>query len=95
MTSAGFAFRALRGSAALYLFVASAFAGALGYTLDDTWIHQTLARNLVERGEWSINAGAPAAVSTAPLWTLLLTPDYLLPIPPLAWTYLLGGQAVA
>ena len=88
MTSAGFAFRALLGSAALYLFAASAFAGALGYPLDDAWIHQTLARNLVERGEWSINPGTPAAVSTAPLWTLLLTPAYLLPIPPLAWTYL-------
>ena len=95
MTSAGFAFRALIGSAALYLFAASAFAGSLGYPLDDAWIHQTLARNLVERGEWSINPGTPAAVSTAPLWTLLLTPAYLLPIPPLAWTYLLGGLALA
>ncbi len=95
MTSAGFAFRALLGSAALYLFAASAFAGSLGYPLDDAWIHQTLARNLVELGEWSINPGTPAAVSTAPLWTLLLTPAYLLPIPPLAWTYLLGGLALA
>jgi hypothetical protein len=73
------------------LFLAfSAASGPPGFPLDDGWIHQTYARNLAEYGEWAFVPGTPSAGSTSPLWTLLLVPAYLLSLPPLAWSYLLG-----
>lgn len=61
----------------------------IGFPLDDAWIHQTYARNLAQRGEWSFLPGEPSAGSTAPLWSLLLTPGYLLGASPFAWTFIL------
>jgi len=61
-----------------------------GYPLDDAWIHQTYARNLAETGAWTFAEGLPSAGSTSPLWTMLLTPAYLLGIPPLVWTSVLA-----
>jgi hypothetical protein len=47
-------------------------AGHLGFPLDDSWIHQQIARN-VASGQWfSFNPGEPTSAATAPLWTLLL-----------------------
>jgi hypothetical protein len=69
----------------------SAVSGGPGFPLDDGWIHQTYARNLAERGQWAFVPGLPSAGSTAPLWTLLLVPAYLLSLPPLVWTFVLGG----
>lgn len=86
---------ALLLSASAYLGAAQFLAGDLGYPLDDSWIHQTLARNLVATGQWAINPGEPAPVSTAPLWTLLVVLGYWLPLPGLAWTYLLGAGSLA
>jgi hypothetical protein len=82
---------ALAAVLALALFLAfSAASGGPGFPLDDGWIHQTYARNLAAYGEWAFVPGTPSAGSTSPLWTLLLVPAYLLSLPPLAWTYLLG-----
>lgn len=61
-----------------------------GFPLDDAWIHQTYARNLVLYGEWSFIPGMISAGSTSPLWTILLTPAYLFGISPLAWSYFIG-----
>ncbi len=61
-----------------------------GFPLDDAWIHQTFARNLAERGEWAFNPGQPAAGSTSPLWTALLSIGFLLKIPTLIWTNMMG-----
>jgi hypothetical protein len=47
-------------------------AGAIGFPLDDAWIHLQFARNLAEGAGFSYNPGVPVAGSTAPLWTLLL-----------------------
>ena len=47
-------------------------AGALGFPLDDSWIHLHFARNLASGAGFSYNPGTPVAGSTAPLWTLLL-----------------------
>jgi arabinofuranosyltransferase len=47
-------------------------AGAVGFPLDDSWIHLHFARNLAEGAGFAYNPGAPVAGSTAPLWTLLL-----------------------
>lgn len=62
----------------------------LGLPLDDAWIHQTYARNLVERGEWAFQPGEPSAGSTAPLWTLALAVGCLLKVAPLGWAYAVG-----
>lgn len=75
--------------AAIYL-LASKFTYAIGFPLDDSWIHQTYARNLALHGEWSFRLGVPSAGSTSPLWSALLSIGYLLHLAPYFWTYLLG-----
>ena len=75
---------------ALYLLV-SHFTYAIGFPLDDSWIHQTYARSLALQGEWSFRPGIPSAGSTSPLWSALLAPGYLLRLSPYIWTYLLGA----
>ena len=62
-----------------------------GFPLDDAWIHQTYARNLATSGRWEYVPGVTSAGSTAPLWTLVLAGGYLLHVPYLLWTYLMGG----
>jgi hypothetical protein len=74
-------------SAAFYLWT----SGQSGFPLDDAWIHQTYARNLALRGEWSFVPGQPSAGSTAPLWSGLLAVGHLLGLGPYLWTYILGG----
>jgi hypothetical protein len=68
----------------------SRFYFEIGFPLDDAWIHQTYARNLVMYGEWAFIPGKISAGSTSPLWTILLTPAYFLGISPLVWTYFVG-----
>ncbi len=84
----------------IILFVVFALMGYLiisrliygnGFPLDDAWIHQTYARNLVSHGMWEYVDGEPSAGSTSPLWTVLLGIAYLFSIPPILWSYLLGG----
>lgn len=65
-----------------------------GFPLDDAWIHQTYARNLVVYKEWSFIPGEPTAGSTSPLWTLLLAVGYLLRIDNLFWAFLMGCLAL-
>ncbi|UCC81010.1 MAG: hypothetical protein JSW64_06540 [Candidatus Zixiibacteriota bacterium] len=49
-----------------------------GFPLDDSWIHQVFARNIAGGHGFSFNPGIPIAGATAPLWTLLLVPAWLL-----------------
>ncbi|UCE67431.1 MAG: glycosyltransferase family 39 protein [Candidatus Zixiibacteriota bacterium] len=49
-----------------------------GFPLDDSWIHQVFARNIAGGHGFSFNPGIPIAGATAPLWTLLLVPMWLL-----------------
>lgn len=79
----------------LYLVAAWAIAGGVGYPLDDSWIHQTLARNLVAFGQFAINPGEPVTASTAPLWTSIVAVGYALGLPPLLWTYVIGLTCLA
>ncbi len=65
--------------------------GRLGFPLDDSWIHQTFARSLALYGQWAYNPGEVSAGSTSPLWTILLSPGYLLPLDHRVWTHLLGA----
>ncbi len=46
--------------------------GEIGYTIDDAYIHGTLAKNIVAKGTFGIIPGQFAAASSSPLWTLLL-----------------------
>ena len=86
----------LVGLAGLAFYLAWSWAGGhLGFPLDDAWIHQTYARNLVEYGQWAFIPGQPSAGSTAPLWTLLLAVGYGVGIPFRLWTYVLGGLCLA
>jgi hypothetical protein len=73
----------------------SAITFSTGFPLDDAWIHQTYARSLAQRGEWSFLPGVPSAGSTSPLWTLLLAGGHLNLIPPVAWTLLFGMLSLA
>jgi hypothetical protein len=80
-------------SAGFYL-AGSAIIHHPGFPLDDAWIHQTYARSLALRQEWAFLPGHASGGSTAPLWSILLAAGYLLRLPPLAWTYLLGAVSL-
>ena len=75
--------------AAIYL-ISSRVTYGIGFPLDDSWIHQTYARNFALRGEWAFRPGTPSAGSTAPLWSALLALGFLLRLSPYIWTYFLG-----
>ncbi len=78
------------GMVALY----AAVAGG-GFPLDDSWIHQTYARNLAQTGQWAFIPGVPSAASTSPLYTILLAVGYKLGAPFMLWTHSLGVAALA
>ncbi|MBN2304967.1 MAG: hypothetical protein JXQ72_10840 [Anaerolineae bacterium] len=67
----------------------------VGFPLDDSWIHQTYARNLAERGEWAFVPGEPSVASTSPLFTVLLAVGYVVTMPFFAWVFMLGALALA
>ena len=79
----------------LFLFVVSErqIAGAVGFPLDDSWIHLHFARNLAEGAGFAYNPGRPVAGSTAPLWTLLLAAGAAVFGPSLATAKALGVGA--
>lgn len=61
-----------------------------GFPLDDSWIHQTYARNLATYGEWAFVPGQPSAASTSPLYTVLLAIGYRMDLSPQLWTHAIG-----
>lgn len=77
-------------SLSLWLVYTTVRVGAPGFPLDDGWIHQTYARNLVEHGEWSYVPGTVSGGSTSPLWTMILSLVYLAKSGPFLGTYLLS-----
>ncbi len=74
--------------------LASRFTYGIGFPLDDSWIHQTYARNLAHNGEWAFRSGVPSAGSTSPLWSVLLAVGFIVNLSPYIWTYLLGVLAL-
>lgn len=76
-------------SSALFL-AYSVFESGLGFPLDDAWIHQTFARNLAYYGEWSFIVGQTSGASTGPLWGIFLAMLYVVGIPAVWGTYLIG-----
>ncbi len=79
------------GSAAwLYVATERSVAGALGFPLDDAWIHQQFARNIARDGEMAFNRHEPSAGSTAPLWTILIAAPIAVGVDPIVSTKVLG-----
>ncbi|MCB9438062.1 MAG: hypothetical protein H6673_13880 [Anaerolineales bacterium] len=72
----------------------AAAKNAVGFPLDDSWIHQTYARNLALHGEWAFVTGEPSAASTSPLYSFLLSFGHLFGLAPFVWTHLLGILAL-
>jgi hypothetical protein len=68
--------------AAAYLAGLTALAMALrhnvGFPLDDSWIHQEIARNLVQHHSFGFTPGVTSSGSSSTLWSLVLAIDYLL-----------------
>lgn len=75
---------------AAYLLTSAAYY-RVGFPLDDSWIHQTYARNLALSGQLAFLPGQPSAGSTSLLWTGLLAIGFLLGLAPHAWAFLLGA----
>jgi hypothetical protein len=62
----------------------------IGFPLDDSWIHQTFARNLIQYGQMAYLRGQPTSGSTSPLWVILISISYLLKIGPYAFPFLIN-----
>ena len=75
-----------------FLLLASVLPGHLGFPLDDSWIHQVVARNLAEFHVLGFNAGKLSSGSTSPLWTLILTLGWVVPpkLSPVTFSLLLS-----
>lgn len=74
-----------------FVFISSSYQDqGFGFPLDDAWIHQTFARNLVEQGEWSFQVGHPSSGSTSPFWNLIIAFGYLINIDKVSWVWLTG-----
>lgn len=62
---------------------ADACGGRFIYTVDDTYIHLSMARNLATSGVMGVEPGVYSSASSAPAWTALLALFYL--VLPDAW----------
>jgi hypothetical protein len=49
----------------------------LGFPLDDSWIHQEIARNLVQYHSFGFTPGVTSSGSSSTLWTFILALNYL------------------
>lgn len=64
--------------------------GEWTFPLDDPWIHQVFARNLVRFHSYGFQPGKPGTGSSAPLWTALLAVPYMFGWNPVLWAIVLG-----
>lgn len=63
-----------------------------GFPLDDAWIHQVIARNIVESGHFGFAPGLFGSAATSLLWPALLTPPFALGIEwPVGFAFLLNA----
>ncbi len=59
-----------------FTYLASALRLQHGFPLDDSYIHQTIARNLAERGTLGFIRGQRSSGATSLLWTILQAANY-------------------
>jgi hypothetical protein len=50
----------------------------VGFPLDDSWIHQEIARNLVQHHSFGFTPGVTSSGSSSTLWTFILSINFLL-----------------
>ena len=62
--------------------------GHFVFSLDDPYIHLTIAKNLALHGTWGINPDRFSAASSAPLYTLLLALAFVVTGPTEFWAWL-------
>lgn len=48
-----------------------------GFSFDDSWIHVQYTRTIFEGHPWEYSKGIPSTGSSAPLWSVLLSPIFL------------------
>ena len=48
-----------------------------GFSFDDSWIHVQYARTIFEGNQWQYAAGIPSTGSSAPLWSVVLSPIFI------------------
>ena len=72
----------LAAQLAAWAVIASADWPPSGYPLDDAWIHELAARNLVEHGVLGVNPHVYGSGATSPIWALTLSLGALLRITP-------------
>lgn len=58
--------------------IGSALLQHFGFPLDDSWIHQSVARNFAHYGSLGYLPNQPSSGSTSLLWTLILATNYRL-----------------
>ncbi|MFW5748643.1 MAG: hypothetical protein ACOCYT_03430 [Chloroflexota bacterium] len=59
--------------------------GLFVYALDDAYIHMSIARHLVQDGQWAVSDAGFASASSSPLWTVMVAFSYV-PFGVNAWT---------
>jgi hypothetical protein len=71
--------------------------GQLVFSLDDPYIHLTMARNIVQNQTWGINPGEFVSTSSSPLFTITLAGLMTLfgPMEALAWALAIAGGLLA
>src|ERR1700677_239652 len=81
----------------LFLFFGSVLLRHFGFPLDDSWIHQTVARNLADTGVLGFRPGRLSAGSTSLLWTILLAVRPLLfpALSPVLYCFVLSTAIMA
>ena len=73
--------------------LAMALRRNLGFPLDDSWIHQEIARNLIHYHSLGFTPGVTSSGSSSMLWTLILSLNYLLlpAVSPVIFTFVLNA----
>ena len=73
------------------LVVGSALRVQYGFPLDDSWIHQTVARNFAHFGTLGFSPGKPSSGATSLLWACLQAANYrTLHLDPVVFNLILG-----
>ena len=62
----------------IYTLSVCAAWGGIDFSFDDSWIHLQYARTIFEGRPWEYASGIPSTGSSAPLWSIVLAPVFLL-----------------